>query len=82
MAKAVLKNYSVHLFNSLFPVPNQPVFAGKYTDPWLSIIPRKEESHPVAIVFGRLALRRDIYQCNITIALRYKMIKHGKTSMY
>ena len=33
--------------------------------------------HPVVFVVGRLALKRDIYPCNITLALRYRKTKKG-----
>ena len=38
-------------------------------------------SHPVAVVVGRLELRRDIYPCNITLVRRYTPTKHGKASL-
>ena len=38
-------------------------------------------SHSVAVVVGRLELRRDIYPCNITLVWRYTPTKHGKASL-
>ena len=38
-------------------------------------------SYPIAFVVGRLALWRDIYPCNITLALKYTPTNHRKTSL-
>ena len=53
-------------------VHNQPVFLGKYTYSWPSIIPHKKESHT------QLSDVMEGYPCNITIAWRYMSIKHEK----